>query len=33
MEGTKFAAETERLDAMIEADEERFAKHTDLRED
>ncbi len=29
----KFAAETERLDAMIEADEQRFAKHSELEEE
>jgi len=32
-EAVKFAAVIERLDAMIEADEERFAKHTELEEE
>lgn len=32
-EAVKFAAEIERLDVMIEADEERFAKHTELEEE
>ena len=32
-EAEKFAAEVVRLDAMIEADEQRFAKHTELEEE
>ena len=32
-EAEKFASEVNRLDAMIEADENRFAKHTELEEE